>query len=114
MSASAADASQNVARLLLPALNEMIDVTTARTIALHARLPTLIFDVLMCMALLSGLLAGYAMAKRKSRSWLHMLLYALVVAVTIYAVLDLEYPRSGWIRLDSADRALLELRDSIR
>ena len=32
--ASAADPTQNVARLLLPALNDMTDVTTARTIAL--------------------------------------------------------------------------------
>jgi hypothetical protein len=53
-------------------------------------------------------------AKRKIRSWLHTLLYAVVVAVTIYAVLDLEYPRFGLIRLDAADKALVELRDSIQ
>lgn len=101
-------------RLLLPAVNEMIDVTTSRTIALHSHLPRLIFALLISVALLSGLLAGYAMAKRKSRSWLHMLLYAVVVAITIYAVLDLEYPRFGLIRLDAADNALMELRQSIR
>jgi hypothetical protein len=114
VNASRIDPSQNVARLLLPALNEMIDVTTSRTIALHAHLPLLIFGLLICVTLLSGLLAGYAMAKRKSRSWLHMLLYALVVALTIYAVLDLEYPRFGLIRLDAADKALIDLRNSIR
>jgi hypothetical protein len=54
------------------------------------------------------------MAKRKNRSSLHMVLYAAVIAVTVYAVLDLEYPRFGLIRLDAADRALLQLRDSIR
>ena len=32
------DPTQNVARLLLPALNDMIDVTTSRTIALHTHL----------------------------------------------------------------------------
>ena len=52
----------------------------------------------MSVTLLSGLLAGYA----------------LVVACTIYAVVDLDYPRSGWIRLDVADNALAQLRDSIR
>jgi hypothetical protein len=38
----------------------------------------------------------------------------MVVAITVYVVLDLDNPRSGLIRLDSADRALLQLRDSIR
>ncbi len=112
--ASRNDPSQNVARLLLPALNQMIDVSTTRTIAMHTQLPLLIFALLAGVALVSGLLAGYAMAKRKSRSWLHMMLYATVIAVTIYTVLDLEYPRFGLIRLNAADQALLQLRDSIR
>jgi hypothetical protein len=114
VTASQGDPSQNAARLLLPAINEMIDITTSRTIALHSHLPALIFALLICVVLLSGLLAGYAMAKRRSRSWFHMLLYAVVVAVTIYAILDLEYPRFGLIRLDAADKALIELRDSIQ
>lgn len=114
VAASHDDPSRNTARLLLPALNEMIDITTSRAIALHTRLPALIFALLISVALLSGSLAGYAMAKRKSRSWLHMVLYAVVIAITIYAVLDLEYPRFGLIRLDAADNALIQLRDSIR
>lgn len=114
VTASRADPTQTAARLLLPALNDMIDVTTSRTVALHTHLPLLIFALLISIALLSGLLAGYAMAKRRSRSWLHMLVYALVVAITVYAVVDLDYPRSGLIRLDAADNALSALRDSIR
>ncbi len=112
--AGRADPTQNTARLLLPALNEMIDVTTARTIVLHAHLPSLIFALLMCVALLSGWLARYAMAKRKGRSWAHMLVYAAVISATVYVVLDLDYPRSGLIHLNSADSALIKLRDSIR
>lgn len=54
-----------------------------------------IFTLSTGVALVSGLLAGYAMAKRGRRSWLHMVLYAAVIAVTIYTVLDLEYPRFG-------------------
>lgn len=111
--ASRNDPTQNVTRLLLPAINEMIDVTTARTIAMYTQLPPLIFVLLTSVALISGLLAGYAMAERGSRSPLHMVLFAAVIAVTVYAVLDLEYPRFGLIRLTAADRALYELRDSI-
>jgi hypothetical protein len=79
-----------------------------------SRLPALIFLLLVSVSLLSGLLAGYAMAKRKSRSWLHMILYATVIPITIYAVLDFEDPRSGLIRVDAADKALIQLRGSIR
>src|SRR5690242_13463971 len=57
-----ADSDQHVARLLLRALNDMIDVTTSRTIALHTHLPPLIFGLSISVALLSGLLAGYEMA----------------------------------------------------
>ena len=114
VTASQNDPTQNSARLLLPAINEMIDITTARTIAMRTQLPLLIFVLLAGVALISGLIAGYAMAKRRSRSSLHMVLYAAVIAITIYAVLDLEYPRFGLIRLDAADSALLQLRNSIR
>jgi hypothetical protein len=114
MAASREDSTQNVARLLLPALNDMIDVTTSRTIALHTHLPPLIFGLSISVALPSGLLAGYDMARRKSRSWFHGLLYAMVISITIFTVLDLDYPRFGLIRLTAADNALTELRDSIR
>jgi hypothetical protein len=81
---------------------------------MRTQLPALIFVLLSGVALVSGLLAGYAMAKSGRRSWLHGLLYAAVIAITIYAVADLEYPRFGLIRLDAADQAVRQLQDSIR
>ncbi len=108
------DAGQNIGRLLLPAINRMIDISTARLIAMRTHLPPLILALLLSVAGLSGLLAGYAVAKRRSRSWLHMVLYAAVVAVTLYAVLDLDYPRNGFIRLDDADQALRDVRQAMR
>ncbi len=114
VNASREDPTGNAARVLLPALNEMIDVTTARTIALRTHLPPLIFTLLIVIALLTGLLGGFAMAKRPRRSPLHMLLYATVIAVTVYAIIDLDFPRFGLIRLDAADNALIELRNSLQ
>jgi hypothetical protein len=103
-----------VAMLLLPAVNHMIDVTTSRRIAIYTHLPWLIVAVLTIAALVSGLLAGFDMSQRRSRSWLHMTAYAFIISLTIYAVIDLDYPRSGLIRLDAADSALAQLRDSFR
>lgn len=114
VTASHLDPTQNTTRLLLPALNEMIDITTARAVALQTHLPLLILLLLVTLALLSALLAGYAMSKRKKRSLLHMLLYAASVSVTVYTILDLDDPRRGLIRLDSTERVLQQLHDSIR
>ncbi len=108
------DSTHDIVRVLLPALNEMMDVTTSRAIALDTHLPALVFLLLICVALLSALLAGHVMAKRKHRSPLHVILYAAIISFTIYAVLDLDEPRSGLIRLDRADQALIDLRDSVR
>ncbi len=110
---SRADPTQNTVRMLLSALNEMMDLTTARSIALRTSLPALILALLVSLALMSGLLAGHAMAKCQRRSWLHTLVYAAFVAATVYAVLDLDNPRSGLIRLNAADSALAKLRNSI-
>jgi hypothetical protein len=108
------DTSQNVARIVVPAINEMIDITTVRTVALHTRLPDAILALLIIAALSSAMTAGYAMAKRGHRSILHVVLYATSIAMTIYVVLDLEHPRRGLIRLDATDRILEQLRASIR
>jgi hypothetical protein len=77
-------------------------------------MPPLIFGLSICVALLSGLIAGYDMAKRKSRSWFHGLVYAAVISITVFTVLDLDNPRFGLIRLSTADNALIQLRDSVR
>lgn len=114
VAASRTDPTQNSTRMLLPAINEMFDVTIERAVAFQAHLPYLVFLLLIFIALVSALLAGYSMAKRKKRSLLHMFLYAGCIAATIYAVMDLEHPRSGLIRMDSADQALLQVRDSMR
>ncbi len=107
------DASQNVSRVLVPAINEMIDITTVRTVYLHVGIPRLILALLLIVALCSAMTAGYAMAKRGHRSILHVLLYATSIAMTIYVVLDLEQPRRGLIHLTETDRILDTLRKSI-
>jgi hypothetical protein len=100
--------------LLLPALNAMIDITTTRTMATQIHPPAIIFVMLFGLGLASALLAGYGMASAKSRSWPHMLGFAAAMAVTVYVILDLEYPRFGFIRVDAFDQALVDLRESMR
>jgi hypothetical protein len=107
------ESSPAAAMLLLPALNQMIDITTTRTLAAQMHPPITIFAMLFILALVSSLLAGYEMAFAKTRSWIHMVVFVIILTVTVYVILDIEYPRFGLIRIDPFDRALVELRQSM-
>lgn len=107
------DAPASAAILMLPALNEMIDITTTRVVATQNHPPTIIFIMLGGLSLFSALLAGYGMSCG-GRNWLPVITYAAVIAMTIFVILDLEYPRRGLIRVDAADRVLIELKQSMK
>ena len=114
LAVSRTDSSQELSRLLLPALNQMSDVANQRAIALETSMPELVFWLLVCVVLMSALLAGHAMARRRRRSWLHMVLFSAIISLTISVMFDFSYPRYGLIRIDTADDILLQLRDSMR
>lgn len=101
------------APLLLAALNQMSEVASAKAIAVRTHLPALVFHFLVAAALLSALIAGFGMA-RGHRNWLSVLAYASIVTLTMYVMIDMEYPRAGLIRIGAADLAMTALRDSIR
>jgi hypothetical protein len=105
--------SPAVTSLVLPALNQMIDITTTRTWAAQTHPPGVIFAMLGLLALTGALLGGFAMSEASRRSWLHVIGFSLLVATTFYVIVDLEYPRMGLIRVDAVDQALLELRQSM-
>jgi hypothetical protein len=106
--------SQPAHMLLLPALNEMFDIVTTRTEVTNMHPPLIIFEILGLLALASALLAGYSMAGGKSRGWVHMIGLAAVMAFAVYVIMDIEYPRLGWVRMDSSDQVLIDLRNSMR
>ena len=112
--ATAPGGSQSSVMLLLPALNEMIDITTTRTMAGQMHPPPVVFGLLFALMLLGALLAGYAMAAAKTRNWLHRAVFAFTLAGAAYVILDFEYPRFGLIRVDAFDHALVDLRQSMK
>ena len=99
--------------LLLPALNAMIDITTTRTMATQLHPPRIVFAMLFALALAASLMAGYGMTGSALRSRLHMLGFALVMAVAVFVILDIEYPRLGLVRVDAFDQAMVDLRESM-
>lgn len=101
-------------KLLLPALNNMIDIATTRTMALQIHPPRVIYALLFSLGLICSLLAGYRMANGQHRSWLHIVSMTVFTVIVVYVTLDVEYPRAGLIRLEAADQMLLQLREHMK
>lgn len=107
------DAPSHAMMLLVPALNEMIDITTTRSMAMENHPPTVVFVLIVVLSLIGSLLVGYSMSENKGRSWLHSVAFAMIMALVAYVIADLEFPRMGLIRIDAADQVLVELRRSM-
>ncbi len=103
-----------VAQLLLPALNEMFDVAAMRTMATRNHPPPAIFVLLGTLCLVGAMLVGYGTSPNRQRGWLHTVIFSLILSMTTYVIIDLEFPRLGLIRIDLADRVLFDLRESMR
>lgn len=97
---------------LVPALNEMIDITTTRVMATRNHPPVVIFMLLVALGLIGALLVGYSTSANAARDWFHSITYAAILSLTMYVIADLEYPRLGLIQVDS-DQVLVELRRSM-
>ena len=100
--------------LLLPALNAVFDIATTRTMAAQMHPPKIVFAMLAGLALASSLLAGYGMAASRTRSWILMLAFTAMMALAVYVILDMEFPRFGLIRVDAFDQALIDVRASMQ
>jgi hypothetical protein len=100
--------------ILLPALNEMFDVTTQRDAALRMHIPLVIFIFLALLSFICAFFCGMDMAKPQRLSLLHVFVFAATMALTAYVILNLEFPRAGFVRLQYLDAMLAELGKSMR
>jgi len=85
-----------------------------RVAATQIHPPAIIYAMLVALALASALLAGYQTAGEKGYDWIHKIGFAGIVAFTIYVIIDIEYPRLGWIRLDAIDQLLVNVRAGMK
>lgn len=100
--------------LLVAALNEMIDLTTTRMVAALAHPPAVIFGMIFVLMLASALVAGQDMATAAARHFMHHVAYAVVLSMTVFVILEIEFPRMGLIRIDRFDQLLVDVRNDMR
>ena len=113
ISAAEQSSSNAVLTLVAGSLNEMIDITTTRLVALQTHPPLPIYVTLVLLAMASCLIAGFGMGDIDKRPWLHTAVFALALFLTVYMIIDLEFPRVGIIRIDRYDQALVNQRNSM-
>ena len=86
----------------------MIDVEVERIAALYRHPPFVIFGMLFAVGFAAAFLAGYSTAGR-TRNWSRVVVFSASLAVSVFVILNLEYPRYGLIRLGIADQPLVDV-----
>lgn len=114
LTAAQAAPSPQAIMLVVPALNAMFDIAATRNMAVRAHPPVIVYLLLGMLVLIGALFAGYGMSVDATRKWLHTVGFALIMATTVYIILDYEFPRLGVIRVDAFDQALVEVQNSMK
>jgi hypothetical protein len=109
---AAPGASPAAARLLLPAINDMIDITATRQTAFRLHPPSIVFLLLYGLSCVCAFMAGSG-ASAAGPNWFYAFALAITVTLTVYATLEIEYPDRGLIRLSHTDQSLIDLRNSM-
>jgi hypothetical protein len=94
--------------LVLTTLNQMIDITTEHAVALTAHPPPAVFAMLALTVIVSSVLVGYTMSVSEVRDWISTIIFVLMVGIAVYVILDYEFPRVGFIRIDPVDQVLAQ------
>ncbi len=99
---------------LTPAINAMFDVAATRDESVKTRVPLVIYLLLGGVSLASALMAGRNLAARPTREWGQRILFSGVLAAVMFVIADLDSPRQGYIRVDTADQILKDVRSSMQ
>jgi hypothetical protein len=101
------------AALVLNPIDQWIDLSATRLATNNRGMPTTVMIALVALALAAAVLAGFHAARHPRRSLLHMIVFAGVIAMLLYLMVDLMLPRSGLIRVKRADKAMQRLYEEM-
>jgi hypothetical protein len=102
-----------IAALYFEALNNLIDIHTTRVMAvLTSRIPADIWAGIYIVALLSMVLLGVQTSYGGRRNWMSVIVLALVFAVVLTLIVDLDRPMQGMFMVNQ--QALIDLQAQIR
>jgi hypothetical protein len=85
---------------MIPALNDMIDVTTSRLSVEKAKVPQSILLMLFFLSVITAFYSGYSGAGMGKMDWLVQIGFCLLVSLVALFTLDLDRLRRGFVNLD--------------
>ena len=94
---------------LIPALNDMIDITTTRRSAGESTIPDSIMCFLFILCVSVSFLLGYD--NKTKIDWVVVIGFSVMLSATLFTITDLDRPRSGLITMDIPNQKMIELRD---
>jgi len=96
---------------MVPALNSMFDIAVSRDVMFKTHVPDLILYMLFTLALVSSFLTGLISGKMNVKEWIIVLSFIFFSTLIIYTTLDLGRPLRGFIKAESGERAITDLRE---
>jgi len=99
-----------IAAQILPAISAMSDASDTQRLSQALHPPRLMMGLLATLTIVGGLVSGYIMGIEKKRDWFLTILFVVLMAASFTVILDLEYPRLGFINLDSVEAELVAMR----
>jgi hypothetical protein len=99
--------------LLLNSLNAMFDIANTRYMATLIHQPRLVYWLMFILVLICSLLAGFSMGESKAQNWIYIHSFALMLAITVYTIIDLDHPRLGFSQVKNFDQAIVDVRNSM-
>jgi hypothetical protein len=100
------------AGLLLQALNEVIDLESARWMAFYNHVTETVIFVNAIVAFLATTMVGYAFGLERRRQIFSMCILALAITVVLSVIVDLDRPRQGFIRV--GQQPMIDLQSQLR
>lgn len=100
-------------KLLIPALNDMIDITTTRLVAAQSHPPLAIFLLLGALSLVAAWIVGFGMSKLARMSYVHIFGFSAMASLSLFVILDIEFPRHGMVTLNGTHELFLDLEKSM-
>lgn len=95
---------------MIPALNNMIDVTTSRLAGEKAKVPESIILMLFFLAMIIAFYGGYSEGRKGKMDWAVQIGFCLLVSLVVLFTLDLDRPRRGFVNLDVSNQTIIDLR----
>jgi hypothetical protein len=110
MTAVRRDPRSTLSPLFVQTLNDMIDMSAKQEAILNAVIPAPILVVLLIVVLAAAMLLGIDFGRKGTRAPVVTALFATMIVLVIFIIVDLDLPQHGLIRIDlSPLRALYQL-----